>query len=322
MFSTVVRSQDVERWRFDVGIFKRGLSDDFITALAELAQKPGWWHDVLADASLLIGIREESFDVYWNGQSLFNARFESRQVNVDTHVKYLLDPDRSDRVALNNNGTFDFDLVGTPILGRYVSGTLSKLKRAADLFSGMEKQGVHAIAQANEDVIDVEIMLDAKDLDTKRKYPRIDIAAFEQRSDGVELVFWEAKLFANKELRASGTSQPEVVGQMKEYIQVLQKRETEVLASYRCIAKNLFAIAAMSNGRRKVGPVIQMVADGEQLRMSSPANVGLVIFGFDSDQKAAGGIGHKHFEKLKDELGAKSVRASGVPDGLKLRFVG
>jgi hypothetical protein len=234
----------------------------------------------------------------------------------------LLDPDRSDRVALNDNGIFDFDLVPIPILGRYVSGTLSKLKRAADLFSGMEKQGVHAIAKANKNIVDVEIMLDAKDLDINRNYPRIDIAAFEQRSDGVELVFWEAKLFANKELRASGCSQPKVVGQIKEYIQVLQKRETEVLSSYRCIAKNLVAIAAMSNGNRKVGPVIQMVADGEELRMSSPANVGLVIFGFDSDQKAVGGIGHKHFEKLKGELGAKSVRACGVADGLKLCFVG
>jgi hypothetical protein len=302
-----------------VGVFRRGLNDNFIAALAELAQKPGWWQDVLADASLIIGIRDECFDVYWNGQSLFNANFQDGRVNVNTHVKYLLDPDRDDRVTLQD-GTFH--VVSTPMLTSYASGTLSKLKRAADLFSGMEKQGVHAIAKANENIVDVEIMLDAKDLDTKRNYPRIDIAAFEQRSDGVELVFWEAKLFANKELRASGSSQPKVVGQIKEYIQVLQARETEVLSSYRCIAKNLVAIAAMSNGNRKVGPVIQMVADGEELRMSSPANVGLVIFGFDSDQKAVGGIGHKHFEKLKDELGAKSVRACGVADGLKLCFMG
>lgn len=305
-----------------MGAFKRGLSEHFVAALAELAKKTSWWQDVLADASLIIGIRDECFDVYWNGQSLFNVNFQGGTVKVNTHVKYLLDPDRSERVDLNDNGTFDFDLVPIPILRLYVSGTLNKLKRAADLFSGMEKQGVHAIVRANENIIDVEIRLDARDIDSDRDQPRIDIAAFEQRSDGVDLVFWEAKLFANKELRASGSSQPKVVGQIREYIQVLQKRETEVLSSYCCIAKNLVAIAAMSNGCRKVGPVIQMVADGEQLRMSSPANVGLVIFGFDSDQKAAGGIGHKHFEKLKDELGAKSVRASGVPDGLKLCFVG
>jgi hypothetical protein len=47
-----------------VGVFRRGLSDNFMAALAELAQKPGWWQDVLADASLIIGIRDECFDVY------------------------------------------------------------------------------------------------------------------------------------------------------------------------------------------------------------------------------------------------------------------
>jgi hypothetical protein len=50
------------------------------------------------------------------------------------------------------------------MLASYASGTLNKLKRAADLFSGMEKQGVHAIAQANENIIDVEIRLDATGL--------------------------------------------------------------------------------------------------------------------------------------------------------------
>lgn len=297
--------------------FRKGLSDDFMGALAELAQKPGWWQDVLRDASLIIGIRDERFDVYWNGQSLFNVDFEDRRVNVNTHVKYLLDPDRSDRVALKDG---NFHVVSPPMLKTYASGTLSKLKRAANLFSGMEKQGVHAIVQANENIIDVEIRLDAKALDTKRDQPRIDIAAFEQRFDAVELVFWEAKLFANKELRASGTTQPKVVRQIEEYKQVLKVRQAEVLSSYRNVASNLVAIAEMSNEVRKVGPAIQAVASGKELRMSPTANVGLVIFGFDADQKAADSIGHKHFQKLIDHLDENSVCTRGVADGLKLCF--
>ena len=302
-----------------MGEFNKGLSDNFIAALAGLAQKPGWWQDVLADASLIIAIRDEKFDVYWNGQSLFNADFQGGRVNVNTHIKYLLDPDRSDRVALKEDGSFQ--MVPTPMLASYAPGTLNKLKRAADLFSGMEKQGVHAIAQANENIIDVEIRLDATGLglDTKRKQPRIDIAALEQRSNGVELVFWEAKLFANKELRASGSAP--VVGQIEEYKLVLEARQTEVLASYRRVANNLVGIAKMSGGVRQVGPAIRAVASGEDLRMSIPANVGLVIFGFDDDQKAEGRIGHKHFEKLIGQLGARSVRACGKADGLKL-FLG
>ena len=305
---------------FEVGEFKKGLSNNFMAALADLAQKPGWWQDVLADASLIIGIRDEKFDVYWHGQSLFNADFEGGRVNVNTHVKYLLDPDRDDRVTLKDD---TFHVVSTPMLASYTSGTLSKLKTAADLFSGIEKQGVHAIAQANEDVIDVEIMLDAKGLDIniKRKQPRIDIAAFEQRSAGVELVFWEAKLFINPEVRAKEPASPKVVGQIEEYKKVLHARQTEVLSSYERVAKNLVEIAEMSGNVRILGPAIRAVAEGEKLRMSS-ANVGLVIFGFDADQKAEGGIGHKHFEKLKKELGSKSVRTCGRADGLKLCLLG
>jgi hypothetical protein len=310
-------------WRFEVGLFRKGLSEHFIAALADLGQKPGWWHDVLADVSLIIGIRDERFDVYWNGQSLFHVKFEDGRLQVNTHVKYLLDPDRSDRVTLDENS--NFHAVSTPMLAHYTLGTLGtlgKLKRAANLFSGMEKQGVHAIVNANANIIDVEIRLDARDLDSDRDQPRIDIAAFEQQPNEVELVFWEAKLFANKELRAAGETPAPVVRQIKEYQQVLQARQSEVLSSYRCVAKNLVAIEQMSGGVRIVGSAIRAVADKpDELRMSSTANVGLVIFGFDSDQKAVGGIGHRHFEKLKEELGENKVRASGVADGLKLRLL-
>ena len=276
---------------------------------------------MLADASLIIGIRYEEFDVYWHGQSIFHANFKGRRVNVNTHVKYLLDPDLEDHIDLNENGTFPIPVELAPMLTSYASGTLKKLKKAADLFSGLEKQGVHAIAQSNENIIDVETTLDATGLDTKRKFPRIDIAAFEQRPDGVELVFWEAKLFINPEVRAKKPASPKVVGQIEEYKKVLHAREGGVISSYLRIAKNLVAIAEMSGGVRKVGPAIRAVAEGEkELRMSTPANVGLVIFGFDADQKAEGGIGHKHFEKLKEQLGAKSVRAGGNADGLKLYF--
>ena len=297
--------------------FKKGLSDNFMAALAELAQKPGWWQDVLADPSLIIGVRDEKFDVYWNGQSLFNADFQGGRVNVNTHVKYLLDPDRSDRVALKADGSFH--VMATPMIEKYAEGVLGKLKRAADLFSGREKQGVHAIAQANANVVDVEVRLDAKDLDTDRDQPRIDIAAFEQQADGVELVFWEAKLFVNKELRAAGaSSKAKVVKQIEEYRRVLALREAEVRDAYERVAKNLVAMAKLSEGARKVGPAILAVAEGARVRLNVLPHVGLAIFGFDADQKAKDSIGRKHFDKLEEQLGSKFVRLRGEADGLKL----
>ncbi len=190
--------------------FKKGLSQEFIDALGVLAKTNCWWRDVLLDPTLLIGIRNEALDVYWHGQALFYATYNGR-VRVNTHVKYLLDPDRSDRVPLNEDGSVT--LLTEPMIKDYVGReTLEKMKRAADLFAGDEKRGVHAIALVNKDVIDVEIQLDArglldeKGLPLKRKEPRIDIAALEMTGNGFELVFWEAKLFANKELRAEGDS--------------------------------------------------------------------------------------------------------------------
>jgi hypothetical protein len=34
-------------------LFRRGLSDRFLAALARLAEGPGWWTDVLADGNAL-----------------------------------------------------------------------------------------------------------------------------------------------------------------------------------------------------------------------------------------------------------------------------
>ena len=118
-------------------------------------------------------------------------------------------------------------------------------------------------------------------------------------------MFWEAKLFANKELRAFGSAEPKVVGQINDYKKVLQARQTEVLCFVPPRRQESIHNCRNERRRRKVGPAIRAVADGGELRMGSPANVGLAIFGFDADQKADGGIGHKHYEKLKDLLGRK-----------------
>jgi hypothetical protein len=93
----------------------------------------------------------------------------------------------------------------------------------------------------------------------------------------------------------------------------------EVISSYCRVAANLAAIAEMSNRARLVGPLIQAVADGAKPNMNTPPQVGLVIFGFDADQKRKGGIGDKHLTKLKELLAPQHVLARGEADGLKLR---
>ncbi len=86
------------------GVFKKGLSDAFLTALEDLAQKGGWWADVLGDRDLVIAVRDESLNVYWQGQSLFRIGFKAGAITATTHPKYLIDPGLSGQVPLDRRG--------------------------------------------------------------------------------------------------------------------------------------------------------------------------------------------------------------------------
>jgi hypothetical protein len=301
-----------------VGGFIRGLSDDFIEALRDLASKDSWWTDVLRDTTLIIAARDEYINVYWQGQSIFKIGYAGKRLTVNTHPKYLLDPELKEYVGLNvDQAVFD----GIPdhaLIRRYEGArTLIKIKSAAGLFSGNEKKGVHVIACENNNVVDVEVAIGAAGIKLERKVPRIDIAALEQRLDGIELVFWEAKLFTNKEIRSRKAAVP-VVEQIREYRTVLAKSRDEILSSYQRVASNIVAIAAMSTGVRFAGPTIQAVARGSRLTMGSPPRVGLIIFGFDSDQRDSEMWKETHLPKLLSAVGAGLVRTRGDPKGLML----
>ena len=110
------------------------------------------------------------------------------------------------------------------------------------------------------------------------------IAAFEQSNELANLVFWEAKLFSNKELRDLNGG---VLHQIAEYGIVLNRYRDIILHNYKRVAEALVSIAAMSNGGRQTSSIIDHVAGGRvKLHMSSPPTVGLIVFGFDAFQKA------------------------------------
>ncbi len=48
--------------------FMRGLSPEFVRALEALAKsKQSWWRDVLEDKGLIIAVRNQYLNVYWQG---------------------------------------------------------------------------------------------------------------------------------------------------------------------------------------------------------------------------------------------------------------
>ena len=68
--------------------------------------------------------------------------------------------------------------------------------------------------------------------------------------DRIHLVFWEAKTFANPELRAKPGLTPKVIEQILGYRTALALHRDAILESYRQVASNLMRIAAMSGGKR------------------------------------------------------------------------
>ncbi|MFH3479838.1 hypothetical protein [Xanthobacter variabilis] len=295
--------------------FKRGIrKKGMIEALADLATRPGWWRDVLQDKSLVIGVRDDYLNVYWRGQSIFKVEMKHERIIATTHPKYLLDPDLSGQVALDTE-TGAFALDGLDALTRiYVPGeTLPKLKKAAGLFAGDEKAGVQAIVNANPNVVDVEIAFPAEP--GSHSVPRIDIAAFKPADSGVKLVFWEAKVLSNTELRTTG--EKNVVTQIKGYVEVLAAHAPGILDSYQVIAENLLAFETMSQQARTVSDEIRQVAEKKvKLLLPDPADVRLVVYGYDALQRD--NMWEPLKVKLEDVLGTGAILCRGEPDGIKL----
>jgi hypothetical protein len=89
--------------RCEMAEFKKGLSQNFVNALHALADQRSWWLDVLKDTNLIIAVRNEYINVYWQGQSLFKIGYNAGRIIASTHPKYLLDP------SLTQQASFDID---------------------------------------------------------------------------------------------------------------------------------------------------------------------------------------------------------------------
>jgi hypothetical protein len=316
-------------WRF-----QRGLGDDFIVALRELARKPSWFRDVLYDSGLIICIRDNYLNVYFEGQSIFKVNWNqnSKKIRITTHPKYLVDPALNKPVAFDGE-TFDVERVDA-LAKSYVHGeTLRRMKKAAKVFSGVEKQGVHDVFDGNPNVIDLEIALsELADRDDKEgpvtqggaedkrakgaKAKRIDIACFESIDGKVYLRFWEAKHYLNAELWGPSGTSPPVVDQVSDYRKLVEKYCNDLLRSYRVVAENLVEIAKMAGRKDKLSELIVPVAEGEEFFLDTPPNIGVVIFGFSGADKASSR--HKLMEKnLRDSAGLK-LKLAGQAKKIRL----
>jgi hypothetical protein len=274
--------------------FKRGLDDDFINALATLASAPTWFADVIADPDLFIGIRDNYFNVYSKGQSLFKAVWSptARTISVSTHVKYLIDPKLKTPIILSGD---DFDIAAVRLLAEKYEGaaTLNRMKRATAYYSGDEKIGLHEIVKHNPNIIDLEVALsmeaeaDEQEVGTRGRstVPRVDTACLEEIDGKIHLCFWEAKHYKNDALWS--TKAPPVIDQVEKYRALVHKYKAGILSSYRRVAGNVHAIAKLAGRADALCPLVKAVAGGEHLVIDEPAHIGVIVFGYsDADSKS------------------------------------
>lgn len=275
--------------------FKRGISSKFVERLNVEYAAGGWWRAIADDRELFVAIRKDYINVYLNGNSLLKLWLEGNDLVGETHYKYLLAPDSTRPYVRMVGGKAAIDEAASLFMGGL--SDLAAVKRSANVYSGEEKKGVQQIVMSNPNVIDVEIAFGAENERTGSVTAnRIDFAALRVGAAGPEIAFYEAKCFANKELRAAGENVP-VLEQLRRYGTFLRDQQAALIDSYRTVCGNL---AALEGVKDRYATMLSTMCD--ITRLSIGEDVRLVVFGFDIDQRdGANWAGHRR--KLEEALG-------------------
>ena len=291
--------------------FNHGIESRFVNRLNAEYERGGWWRALASDPDLFIAIRDGYLNVYKGGNSLLKLTLDGDRLAGETHYKYLLRPDSRKPYVPVDNG-----VVKLPDAAALFHADLSDipaLKRAAAAYVGDEKAGVHRIVLSNPNVVDVEVAFGIEgNGEEGPSTRRIDFAALHPTADGAEIVFYEAKAFANKELRAAGDTPPPVVGQIEGYRNLLAEHADALARSYRAVCGNLAALVGVRERYGASLDLMRRLAGNDAMLHVSEA-VSLVVFGFDSDQRD-GTVWKGHREKLDAALG-KRLLLKGDPQG-------
>lgn len=291
--------------------FNHGIEGRFVDRLNAEYERGGWWRAIASDPDLFIAIRDGYLNVYRDGNSLLKLTLNGDRLVGETHYKYLLRPDMAKPYIPVDGGVVK--LPDASVLFHADLSDVSALKRAAAAYVGDEKAGVHRIVQSNPNVVDVEVAFGlAGNGEAAPSTRRIDFAALRPAADGAEIVFYEAKAFPNKELRAAGEASPPVIGQIEGYRKLLAEHSDALVRSYRAVCGNL---AALDGVRERYGASLDLMRRlaGNDAALHVREAVSLVVFGFDSDQRD-GTVWKGHREKLEAALG-KRLLLKGDPQG-------
>ncbi|MCX6244665.1 MAG: hypothetical protein NTU98_08170 [Bacteroidetes bacterium] len=290
--------------------FERGIkSFSFIDALNDLRKDPNsYWSKIVQDKDLFIAIRKERIHVYFQGNRLCELTYKNGNIVGETMYKFLLNP-----ALLQKNFTFINGKCISPAPLNLLTTSYTDLhliKSAMSVYYGEEKNGVHEISISVANILDVEIAFEKDPLPpkTRKSTDRIDFLRLEKQNDQLKLVFYEAKLFTNKEIRKPKGVQPPVIDQLHDYIKALKKHEPVILDSYVLVCKNLQDL-----GLLKSKDLANSVFNKHSFNIDPIPR--LVIFGFDEDQRT-GKIHTEHLENIRSFTNCPII-AKGNPKNFK-----
>ena len=123
--------------------FKKGISQQFVDRLNAEYKAGGWWKSIADDRDLFVAIRKDYLNVYLNGNSLLKLWQDGDQLVGETHYKYLLTPEMARPYVKVVGGKAAIDEAAALFNGDL--SDMAALKRAANVYSGDEKKGVHQI---------------------------------------------------------------------------------------------------------------------------------------------------------------------------------
>jgi hypothetical protein len=209
--------------------FRRLLRQSMIDTLNQLYEnKNSWWYKIVEDKDAIILIRNNRLHVLVNGGLLLQISMGTGgNLVCKIHEEFLsLRSEKDPYIDITEKETAPPKRVeGLRGLEKHYR----KVKQRIKIFAGSEKKAVQNIALRIRQIIDLEVGLEGeKKEDTTRKgAQRVDMTGI--TDDGV-LVFFETKLFGNKEIRAR--QRPDVVGQLRKYEKLLEKYRQEILSGY------------------------------------------------------------------------------------------
>lgn len=287
--------------------FGRTLTRDFVDALNGLYNVAGrsWWKGLVEDEEIFIAVRGNSLNAYFQGCSIAQITFEKGEVCASTHYKYLL---RSiDKPYIRAAaGKFVYPSEWNNLGSIFVRdlSEISALQKAAKIYSRRsEREFVAKAVTRIGNVLDVEVAFSVPPQgdDDSPTTPRIDFAAVQPTSNGLELVMYETKLFENAELRSRGEQVP-VLGQIAQYEEVISDHNETIRQSYLELARIIVALNGLSTPRKRWA---QAILDNERGFSLSKKPV-LVIGKFSKDQKF-GKDWKPHKAKLERQLTASRI---------------